>query len=38
MGISERKVCLKPGADAGFVILDQQLSVQQVYARGLLVE
>ncbi len=38
MGISERKGCLKPGAYADLVILDQQLAVRQVYARGLPVE
>ena len=38
MGISERKGCLKSGADADLVILDQQLTVRQVYVRGLPVE
>ena len=38
MGISERKGCLKPGADADLVILDKQVTVRQVYVRGLPVE
>jgi N-acetylglucosamine-6-phosphate deacetylase len=34
MGISGRKGCLQPGADADLVILDETLHVRQVYVRG----
>jgi N-acetylglucosamine-6-phosphate deacetylase len=35
MGVADQKGCLKEGADADFVILDQGLHVRQVYARGM---
>ncbi len=34
LGIADRKGILKPGADADFVILDAELEVRAVYARG----
>ena len=35
LGIADRKGQLKEGADADLVILDENLNVSQVYARGL---
>ena len=37
LGIADRKGILKPGADADFVILDAELEVRAVYARGIAV-
>ena len=38
MGIDDRKGCLQAGADADLVLMDADLNVRQVYARGLPVE
>ncbi|MYA79212.1 MAG: amidohydrolase family protein [Acidobacteriia bacterium] len=35
LGIADRKGQLEEGADADLVILDEDLNVRQVYARGL---
>ncbi len=37
LGIDDRKGVLQPGADADIVLLDPQLNVQAVYARGIAV-
>ena len=38
MGIDDRKGCLQAGADADLVLMDADLNVQRVHARGLPVE
>ena len=38
IGIDDRKGCLQAGADADLVLMDSDLNVRQVYARGLPVE
>ena len=37
LGLSERKGCIVPGADADILVLNQDLSIDKVFARGRLV-